>query len=209
MDEVSNGYLGSAQWSWLNQVWMLGQGVEPPQVQKVWWNKKKDEESQRSKWEDYRHVVLPYDHRLVMVNEIVFDIDLKPPLNNFKDIRDANRKLDAGMIKHNIPHYLTQTGGSGFHQHVFYRGGFNRVYMGKKILKLCGLLGYYGEGRPIDPRPVDSRRHMIRMIGGRKMLSPSTWNHKTWIPVIPDRIKHVKSKKDVKFPEVVEVWDYR
>ena len=203
--EIREGRLGSAQWYWLKFLW--GQSKNAPEVQQVWWDSRTKEESQRSKWENFNYVVLPYDHRTVNPKEIVFDIDFESPFKTFEKVRDANIRLHKALQKNKIPHILTQSGGRAFHQHIFYKSPLSRVALAKKVLKKCGMLGFYGDKRPIDPQPINHSRHMIRMIGGRKIVDKEQFHYKTLIDDIPDVIKPVVDKKNVRFPEEVEIWN--
>ncbi len=197
---------GSAQYYWLCAVWELGKFENPPHVQQVWWDKLAKCESQKSAWEDFRGVVLPFDHRERGPKEIIFDIDLCPPFRTQEEVRQANMRLHEGMERYSIPHFLTQTGGRGFHQHIFYESEMTRLELAKKILMACRMMHYFGDGKPVDPQPIGHARHMIRMIGGRKMIGPNEFHYKTWIREIPDEIVPVTRLKDVKYPEKVEIW---
>ena len=204
--EVAEGYFGSAQWYWLHKLEGVGgfDDNNPIKVMRWGWDCHKNIEWPSTNFCDYHGVVLPVDHRLIGKNEIVFDIDQKKPWKSWGKVYEANVKMSEGLEKLEIPHYIYQSGGKGFHIHIYVKG--YRGHAIEWILKRLKMSKYAGVGKPIDGHLLTGS-HMVRMEGGRKHNSKDIVHYKSYIPSIKYKLKPVTNFRDVRFPDELEVWN--
>lgn len=194
--------IGSAQWYWLHLLESLS--TNKLKVMKWQWDAYSRLEIPATQFVDYHGVVLPYDHRIIGNNEIVIDIDMKKPWNCWGRLYDANFKFSERMKDNGIPHYVCQSGGNGFHIHVFVNG--YKMIAAETILKKCRMKKYCGYGKPID-KGLLTGNHMVRIIGGKKRISESDIRYKSFIDSIEYSLEHVTDPKRVRFPDKIDVWD--
>ncbi|MBU7045021.1 MAG: hypothetical protein HXS54_01180 [Theionarchaea archaeon] len=169
------------------------------------------------KWNYLSSVKYIIQHRTVLHNEIVFDIDFK----KWEDVKEYGEKVIKTLEKLKIPHVLAYSGGKGIHIHVFFKFSedqnirlftenisidtiFVRMQLFKYILKEAEINDeLIGKSKPFDTSCVnfsdELKGHLIRAFGGKKE------SFKTIIEEIPDD-KPTISYDQVIFPTQIEEW---
>lgn len=158
----------------------------------------------------------PLAYRSILTNELVFDADYRQrPLA----VRYTSMLLD-GLDDLGIPNYLCDSGGKGFHDHVFLRlDGIGRVYTYEQIRNLLwrwilehipirgqpGKMGF--RNHKFDPVLASwndqSRGRLVRVIGGKKqryktVISEPTVEPDPNLPIVfPRKIKRWRVPHDI------------
>jgi len=175
-----------------------------------------------SKWTILNEATFPIDHRTILEDEIVFDIDSP----DWAQVKEWGKKLISKLEDREIPFLLAYSGGRGLHVHVFFNlteeqqeicTDFKvsmknlRIWLFNHIL--TGLDGdmphiipkeLIGKGKLFDNSCVNwnnnRKGHLIRIFGGRKK------SYKTLISEIPNERPYV-DYNSVKFPTRVRKWE--
>lgn len=133
-------------------------------------------------WEDWIKPGDPVVYRSVLTNELVFDADYR---NKPLAVRYTSALVD-GLRELDIPYYLMDSGGKGFHAHVFMKlDKIGRVYTYEQIRNLLwvwilehipmrgrpGRIGF-APNHKFDPVLAswndNSQGRLVRMVGGKK-----------------------------------------
>ncbi|KYK38410.1 MAG: hypothetical protein AYK18_17225 [Theionarchaea archaeon DG-70] len=163
-------------------------------------------------WQLTREVKFPVNHRTVLHNEVVFDLDFW----NWKDIKRYGNKLVETIQNENIPFLLAYTGGKGLHIHVFFNipnlPGFEnytlqeiRMKLAKKILRKAEIEEkLIGKNKPFDTSCINwsdtTKGHLIRIFGGKNK------SFKTLISEIPEFRPYIPYDQVI-FPQGIELWN--
>lgn len=160
------------------------------------------------KWSGQDHI----DERNPLPNELVFDVDLDTTTECYR----VSNQITSFFDDVGIPYIVADTGGTGFHVHVFfhikdlplehYRGARIALFeLIKDDLVEHGVdEDVVRDSKKLDHGVVrfnenDSKGHLIRAIGGRKL---STGNYKT---VTENWEKQQAGADDVSYPSDVDV----
>lgn len=164
----------------------------------------------------------PIDYRSIFTNEIVIEPDSSSIEENAKIIR----KIAETLKKDLVPYQLFDSGGKGFHLHVFFKLNFDGIgSLARQAAKFGVMydtlryeLFFYlmnianlseAERRLIDERCVkfnsngDSKGRLIRAAGGRKFSKEGVF-YKTFIPEA--RKARVSSPDEVQVPPAPALW---
>lgn len=164
----------------------------------------------------------PIDYRSIFTNEIVIEPDSPSAEENARTIR----KIAEALKKDLVPYQLFDSGGRGFHLHVFCKLNFDSItFLARQAAKLGVMydtlryeLFFYlmnianlseSERRLIDERCVkfnshgDSKGRLIRTVGGRKLSKEGVF-YKTFIPEA--RKAKVSSPDEVQLPPAPPLW---
>lgn len=176
----------------------------------------KEVKGKPTKWNQLNQATFPVDHRTILHNEIVFDLDFK----NWTKVVQYGNKLIAGLINMEIPYILAFTGGKGLHVHVFYeipdilpRSEEHswsispkklRIWLFKYILDNAGIeKELIGQRKPFDTSCVnwgDSKEHLIRIFGGR-----NNNGYKTLLTEIPEEKPSINWDSVIS-PQRINLW---
>ena len=153
--------------------------------------------SPRQKWEQQEHI----DERQVLPNEIVIDIDAETT----ERARKENRKVLTWLEGEGLPFFVADTGGTGFHIHIFFEVPKNtediqtwKEYLYNWIKKEAE------ENLNVDTDLWDdgvnhSSKHLIRAVGGRKT---TTGQRKTVVTPTSLEKQEIENKDKVEYPHI-------
>lgn len=186
-----------------------------------------------SKWRWYDNQQNePIDYRSVLLNEIIFEIDVK----EWKLCKRLAMKIIDVLNAYQTPFYICPSGGKGIHVHVFFncdeydeglmakasKLGLEsknlRYWLWSKILDQAKFDNKYrGKGKAFDDSVINwsdsGKGHLIRAIGGKKLLKDEDGHFRTFTykntfvdDKIPDRKDNMASADEVKFPTEILIW---
>jgi hypothetical protein len=158
----------------------------------------------------------PIDYRTIFANEIIIEADADTKTN-----QRLIQKVAETLNNHNIPYQAFDSGGKGFHIHIFftlptdelakeaeqYRVTHDiiRFRLFEHLLKLTQLTPE--DKKWIDPKCVkfksDNKGRLIRAVGGRKFVS-GKWFYKSYLG--PIEKQYIDSPEKVIFPPKPKVW---
>jgi len=174
----------------------------------------------------------PIDYYSVLLNELIFEIDIK----EWKLCKKFALKIIDVLEAMEVPYYACPSGGKGIHIHIYFdcknfseklmekasRLGFEskhiRYWLWHKILDEAKFDNKYrGKGKAFDDSVINwsdaGKGHLIRAIGGKKLLKDENGNLKTYAfkntfadNKIPDRKDNMASADEVVFPDEISVW---
>lgn len=152
------------------------------------------EYSSREKWRQQDHI----DERQVLPNEIVIDIDTETT----EQAREENRKVLTWLESEGLPNFVADTGGTGFHIHIFFEVPENAEELQTWKEHLYNWIKKEAEENlQVDTDlwddGVNSSKHLIRVVGGRK---PSTGNRKTVVTPTTLKKLELKNREEVEYP---------
>lgn len=163
-----------------------------------------------------------FDHRTVLPNEVVFDIDEK----DWREVRNIALLIHNFLNLNSIPHVMGQSGGKGIHIHIFLKLSPDiykelsryessnidiprliRLIFFKWVIENTGV-----KESSLDPSLVkwssEGKGHMVREFGGRKFVKTESGieiHYKSYLSEIPkDRVW--ADEKDVQYPPALEVY---
>jgi len=159
----------------------------------------KDDELHYGKWETYEsqeHV----DERSVFPNEVVIDID-----EGGTEERRKKTQQVSTLLK-DLPHFVADSGGTGFHIHLFFQLPEQADEARQYRLALFNWIKQRideeaaFDSEDLDRAPVDfdtktGNGHLIRAVGGRH---PETGNRKSFAPSLNKQ--EVEDADGVDFP---------
>lgn len=164
-------------------------------------------------WQLTREVKFPVNHRTVLHNEIVFDLDFW----HWKDVKRYGNKVVETLSDENIPFLLTYTGGKGIHIHVFYEildipELENFTFQEIRMKLFYYILGeaeieekLIGKNKPFDTSCVNwgdtAKGHLVRIFGGKNK------SFKTLITEIPNSRPYIPYDQVI-FPQSIELWEF-
>ena len=203
----------------------------PLQVANIKFYSKLDEYKPGARFNPEQYEI--HDERNVAVNEIVFDLDNRAYVKNYKMAKQIIEVLQS----FSITPVVCSTGGKGLHLHIFFekicftnnenkqlmRDAFSygmtwkhiRLWFLNYILDEVGInQKIRGKGKIIDTAPISfnyfaGTSHLIRDIGGRKRVKNDDGDfdtyYKTYIPLNEfDKKKVViKNVTNVKYPDEI------
>lgn len=192
-----------------------------------------DGEWRWGKWFPLSQAARPIDHRSVLSNEIVIDLDAKKWDTN----KEFAKIIKSWLDEKKIPYLMADSGGKGLHFHIFFemdvpddfiptvhrakKQGFNlrqlRLAIWKYILMSAGVkMNYLGNGDIFDDHSVNfdddgSKGALIREFGGRKYrgldaIGNADWGWKTLITEVPERKVKIDTPSNVIYPSKIETW---
>ncbi|MGC9138723.1 MAG: hypothetical protein ACP5G5_06960 [Thermoplasmata archaeon] len=160
----------------------------------------------------------PYDHRTVLNNEVVFDIDIK----DWDMVRRYAQIIINFLNSNGIGHLIGLSGGKGVHIHVFLKISDELYFFLKKLdtedidvareIRLA-FFDWVLSNIPQPPENAvdrslvswssESKGHMVREFGGRKFVQVNGWepHYKTYVTSIPRERVWVLSEAEVVYPE--------
>ena len=165
----------------------------------------------------------PVDYRSIFANEIVIEADAPDAEENAR----ITRKISEMLEKDLVPHQMFDSGGKGFHLHVFFNACFDGLeslmrqaetygmsYDNLRYDLFCYLLDLANlterERKLIDEKCVkfnacdgESKGRLIRAVGGRKFSQEGVF-YKTFVTEIK-KVK-VSLSYDVRFPPEPALW---
>lgn len=120
--------------------------------------------SPTSRWNyatvETRDPQLSYNHRSVLPNEIVLDLDAATEEENFSTLKTLSKRLVELGVKHSV----FTTGGKGYHIHTFWKG-FDRVSENRLLKEKLFEWMTKGIDGKFDKQLLGN--HMVRMEGGK------------------------------------------
>jgi len=142
------------------------------------------------------------DERSVLPNEIVIDIDAETT----EECRAENKQVCRMLDNQGLPYFVADTGGTGFHIHIFFQIPDNKENIGSYREALYNWLKQEAEEKTqVDTELWDdgvvefdselNNGHLVRAVGGRKT---STGHRKTVV------LSSTLDKEQVEEPEQVE-----
>jgi len=187
--------LGTRQMKWIDY-WLWQHKLDFIPVKKM--RAEAGLESFKSRDQMSSEVVFPIDHRYRFPGELIFDLDDKPPINDWHHMCDLSNDiycyLNDELMEEPI---VCHSGGGGFHIHIFKKTESIKDILLKKVVKELKLK------RLIDKEVIDlhllNGRHLIREIGGRCLKERGVCSYKSMV-INPHSCIPVKNKRDVMFP---------
>ena len=153
--------------------------------------------SPREKWRQQDHI----DERQVLPNEIVIDIDTETT----EEAREENRKVLTWLESEGLPNFVADTGGTGFHIHIFFEVPENSENLQTWKEQLYNWIKKEAEENLNvdtdlwDDGVNESSKHLIRAVGGRKT---DTALRKTVVmPTSLDK-SEIENKEEVEYPNI-------
>ena len=158
------------------------------------------EYSNWQKYEDQDHI----DERSILPNEVLIDIDAETT----EKCRKENKQVSSILESNGLPFFIADTGGTGFHIHIFFETPENiqNIDSYRKALynwikkqaeeKTQVETGLWDNGVAEFNRD-NSKGHLVRAVGGRKV---ETGLRKT--EVLPSSLdkEEVTEQEDVEYP---------
>ncbi|MGC8646930.1 MAG: hypothetical protein ACP5T9_05300 [Thermoplasmata archaeon] len=178
-------------------------------------------------WNKDQPAPFAYDHRTVLTNEVVFDIDTQ----DWNEVKRLALLLTNFLSLKGIPYIMGQSGGKGVHIHVFLKLAHDflnsiNFFVSDDRLDLpreirLAFFEWVSKNVNIDMHSSildrslvswssNSKGHMVREFGGRKFVQVNgQWevHYKTFIQSVPDSRVWVLSENDVAYP--IEIPYYR
>lgn len=186
--------LGTRQMKWID-FFLWNYELQSCRLKKIWW----DGNGERfdNPVEDSDGVCYPMDHRFTFPGEVVFDLDLKAPYTSLSLATLADDIFIHLKKEHELP-ILCTSGGKGFHIHVFKSTPKIAEELCKDVVKRFHLDMFVGQSKPVDVNLLH-KKHMIRMIGGRKYIGRNKYRFKSIINRARDFVT-ITNRDDVVFP---------
>lgn len=153
------------------------------------------EYSPRQKWQQQEHI----DERQVLPNEIVIDIDTETT----EQARKENRRVLTWLESEGLPSYVADTGGTGFHIHIFFEVPENSEDLQTwKELLYNWIKKEAEENLEVntdlwDDGVNESSKHLIRTVGGRKT---TTELRKTVVTPTTLEKQKISDSEEVEYP---------
>lgn len=194
--------LGTRQMKWIDTLRYLYR--QETYVKKVWWG---GCEKLNSPTTHPNEDVYPYDHRFTFDGELVFDFDVKPPLDTIEKLYPLIRDVSCFLETVGVEHFVFASGGRGVHIHVFCDSKNSAIRCSRSVVSSLYLNKLCGYGRPIDANLL-ANRHWIRMIGGRKLVGWNRVAYKTMVSLEDGYPKPKYVRRDVVFPHQIRLQQY-
>ncbi len=165
-----------------------------------------------SKWEKWEGQT-PVDERSVLPNEIVIDIDAETT----EKAKKENKKIITYLQTNGLPFFIADTGGTGYHIHIFFQIPENKENIRAYRIALYNWLKKEAQEEVNADTSLwddglvkfDSnigKGHLVRAVGGRKT---STGHRKTVVSNTQLEKKQVEDLQDVEYPNLntqIDFW---